>query len=177
MTWIRQYRNCCRVLWAQALWDPGFWGRLRPDKENHVSEAQVNMEVLPQLLPNWMWKSLQRSLNNRCDGCLLPRCGWPHRNRLFPGGGEPACWFYAAVSVPNPSPDALCKVFFSKFFEWFVSRMSRKALNPWETSAGDPHGLFESGKGQIRWFIFSLCIALGQSRRDISMCWYSVNIP
>lgn len=42
---------------------------------------------------------------------------------------------FVLLFVLNTSPDALCRVFFFKFV-WFVSRMSHKALNPWEESAG-----------------------------------------
>lgn len=174
MIQIRQYSIYRRVPWRH----PGLWGRVRLNKESHVSEAQTNMDLLSAATKLDVKQSAEvpQCLHNCWDGSLLPHCGWPHRNRLFQGETMPLAGFMLLFPFLTQVLMPYARFFF-KFFEWFVSRMSHKALNPWKTRAGDPHGLFESDKGQIRWFSFSLRVALGQSGRDISLCWYSFNVP
>lgn len=72
------------------------------------------------------------------------------QGQAFSRGKNAPCWFYGAVSVPNTTPDTLCRVF---FFFLHLSGLSAecpiKHLVPGKGSAGEPCGLFESSEGQI----------------------------
>jgi len=79
----------------------------------------MKMEVLPQLLPNKMPNSLPRpvdALVTRVKGLSCPVVGDHLGTGFFQGEKMPLADFYVAVSIPNTSPDALCRVFL--FLNW-----------------------------------------------------------